>query len=40
MYYDQKGGAYINGPVVQFINNIVGKAMIEPEGYSEENIKK
>lgn len=40
MYYDQKGGAYINGPIIQFINNIVGKAMIEPEGYSEENIKK
>lgn len=40
MFYDQKGGAYINGPIVQFINNIVGKSMIEPDGYSKKNLEK
>lgn len=33
-------GASVNGPIVQFINNIVGKAMAEPEGYTKENLEK
>lgn len=40
MFYNQKWGASVNGPIVQFINNIVGKAMAEPEGYSKENLEK
>lgn len=40
MFYNQRWGASVNGPIVQFINNIVGKAMAEPEGYTKENLEK
>ncbi|MBS5819969.1 LTA synthase family protein [Enterococcus gilvus] len=40
MYYNQKWGASVNGPIIQFVNNIVGKSMIEPASYSEDNIEK
>lgn len=40
MYYNQKWGASVNGPIIQFVNNIVGKAMIEPGNYSKETIEK
>lgn len=37
-FYNQKLGAQINGPLVQFINNIDTKVMDEPEGYSQQAI--
>ncbi|KRO09529.1 hypothetical protein IV59_GL000490 [Paucilactobacillus hokkaidonensis] len=40
LFYDQTGGARVNGPVIQFINNIDTKIMNKPAGYSKKNIEK
>lgn len=37
-FFDQTGGAYLNGPVVQFINNIDVSIMTQPKGYSKASI--
>ncbi|MGM0339695.1 LTA synthase family protein [Enterococcus sp. AZ007] len=38
-FYNQRKGAMINGPLIQFINNIDVKIMDRPKEYSEEKIK-
>lgn len=38
LFYDQNGGARLNGPIVQFINNLDITVMDKPKGYSEKNI--
>ncbi|GGC90427.1 sulfatase [Enterococcus wangshanyuanii] len=38
-FYNQKLGAQINGPIVQFLNNIDVLVMDEPKDYSEEKVK-
>lgn len=35
MFYNQLSGARINGPVIQFMNNIDVKVMAKPSGYSQ-----
>ncbi|MBV7389877.1 MULTISPECIES: LTA synthase family protein [Enterococcus] len=37
-FYNQKLGAQINGPILQFLNNVDTTVMDEPEGYSKEKI--
>lgn len=39
-FYNQSNGAILNGPVVQFINNLDVKIMDKPQGYSKEKIQK
>ena len=39
-FFNQWGGAMVNGPTLQFINNIDIKVMDKPQGYSEAKIKK
>ena len=39
LFYDQSTGARMNGPIVQFINNLDVKIMDEPAGYSKAKIK-
>ncbi|WP_137598143.1 LTA synthase family protein [Paucilactobacillus kaifaensis] len=38
LFYDQTGGARINGPIIQFLNNVDTKIMNKPTGYSKNNI--
>lgn len=40
LFYDQKQGARMNGPIIQFLINIDIKVMDEPDNYSEETIEK
>lgn len=40
LFYDQADGARLNGPIVQFINNLDVKIMTQPAGYSKAKIKK
>ena len=37
-FYNQELGAQVNGPVVQFINNVDTKVMTKPEGYSKAEV--
>lgn len=37
-FYNQELGAQINGPIVQFINNVDTKVMNKPEGYSKAEV--
>lgn len=37
-FWDQTGGAKVNGPVIQFINNLNIKSMNEPDGYSKSRV--
>lgn len=39
-FYNQKLGAQINGPIVQFLNNIDTSIMEKPEDYTQENVEK
>ena len=39
-FYDQKGGAAVNGPLIQFISNIDVKVMVPPPDYSKKSIQK
>lgn len=39
-FYNQELGAQINGPIVQFINNVDTKVMNEPEGYSKSEVER
>ncbi|MDC4186685.1 sulfatase-like hydrolase/transferase, partial [Loigolactobacillus coryniformis] len=40
LFYDQAGGARLNGPLIQFINNLDVTIMARPAGYSQARIKK
>ena len=39
MFYNQLSGARINGPLIQFLNNVDVTVMDEPAGYSSERMK-
>lgn len=39
-FYNQANGAIVNGPVIQFINNLDVKIMDQPKGYSKDKIQK
>lgn len=40
MFYNQLSGARINGPIVQYLNNVDVTVMAKPTGYSAANMKK
>lgn len=40
MFYDQEDGARVNGPILQFINNLDVSVMDKPEGYSKAAVQK